>query len=73
MATGIQVEDLLKLDTHERLRLIEALWESLASHPEQVSVTDAQRRVIDERLREHEAQPDDVMSWDELKAGLQLR
>ena len=73
MVAGMQVDELLKLDVEERLRLIELLWDSLASQPERVQVTEAQRRVLAERLAEHESAPGDVVSWDDMKARLRLR
>ena len=73
MVAGMQVDELLKLDVEERLRLIELLWDSLASQPEWVKVTEAQRRVLAERLAEHESAPGDVVSWDDMKARLRLR
>lgn len=73
MADAVRVEDLLSLGVDERLRLVEVLWDSLIAHPESIGVTDAQRRVIDERLREHEADPQDVIPWSELKTQLRVR
>jgi putative addiction module component (TIGR02574 family) len=73
MATTARVEDILKLGVDERLRIVELIWESLVTQPEQVSVTDAQRAVLDERLADHEANPHDVISWDDLKDQLRFR
>lgn len=69
----LRAEDVRKLGLEERLRLLELLWDSLLDHPEQIAVTDAQRAVLDERLAEHEAEPNDVIGWDDLKGQLRLR
>ena len=73
MATAVRVEDLLSLGVDERLRLVELLWDSLIAHPESIAVTAAQREVIEERLAEHESDPEDVIAWSELKAQLRVR
>ena len=56
------VAEILKLPPEERLRLAEIIWESLAANPSSVPMGDAHRAVIDERLAEHERNPDDVIS-----------
>jgi len=56
------IADLLKLPAEERIRLIELLWESLAAEPGALTLADAQRSVLDERLAEHERAPDDVVT-----------
>ena len=56
------VAEILKLSPEERLRMAEIIWESLAADPASVPLGDAHRTVIDERLAEHERDPDDVVS-----------
>lgn len=65
--------DLLKLDVAERLELIEELWDSIASDPtaaSQIPLTDAERALLDERLREHRAHPDAARPWAEVRAEI---
>jgi len=62
------VAEILKLPAEERLRLVEIIWASLVAEPSSVPLGDAQRAVIDERLAEHERNPDDVVSRDEVLA-----
>lgn len=62
------VAEILKLPADERLRLVELIWESLAAKPSDVPLSDAHRAVIDERIAEHERNPDDVVSRNEVLA-----
>jgi len=62
------VAEILKLPAEERLRLVEIIWASLVADPLSVPIGDAHRAVIDERLAEHERNPDDVVSRDEVLA-----
>jgi len=62
------VAEILKLPAEERLRLVELIWESLAAKPSEVPLSDAHRAVIDERIAEHERNPDDVVPRDEVLA-----
>ena len=60
------VAEILKLPVEERMHLVELIWESLIANPEALPLGDAHRAVIDERLAEHERQPDDVVTRDEV-------
>ena len=62
------VAEILKLPPEERMRLAEIIWESLASEPSSVPLGDAHRAVIDERVAEHERDPNDVVSRAEVLA-----
>ena len=67
------VAEILKLPVEERLRLAELIWESLVADPSGVPLGDAHRAVIDERLAEHERNPDDVVSRAEVLAEARRR
>ena len=62
------VAEILKLPAEERLRLVEIIWASLVTEPSSVPLGDAHRAMIDERLAEHERNPDDVVSREEVLA-----
>jgi putative addiction module component (TIGR02574 family) len=62
-----------RLSVEERLALVEELWDSIAADSAKVPLTDAQRDELDRRLADHEANPDDVVSWDEIKSSLSSR
>ena len=63
-----EVAQILKLPVEERLRLVELIWESISAEPSSVSLSDAHRTVIDERLAEHDRDPDDVVTRDQVLA-----
>ncbi len=54
----------------ERLQLVEELWDSMASQPGAVPLTDAQRRELDHRLEQYYLEPDLGSSWDTVKQRL---
>jgi putative addiction module component (TIGR02574 family) len=67
------VAEILKLPPEERMRLAEIIWASLAAEPSSVPLGDAHRAVIDERLAEHERNPEDVISRDQVLAEARRR
>jgi putative addiction module component (TIGR02574 family) len=56
------------LSTAEKAELLDEVWESLEG--DVVSLTDAQRAELDHRLARHQQNPSDVVSWEQVKAGL---
>ena len=66
--SNTDVAEILKLPAADRLRLLELIWDSLAAKPSDVPLSDAHRAVIDERVAEHERNPDDVVSREEVLA-----
>ena len=62
-----------RLSVEERLALVEDLWDSIAEDGAAVPLTDAQRAELDRRLAEHEANPNDVVSWEEVKTTITTR
>jgi len=67
------VAEILKLPPAERLRLAEVIWASLAAEPSLVPLGEAHRRVLNERLADHERIPDDVASRDQVLADARRR
>ena len=63
--------EIRQLSTHQRIRLIELLWDSFADDPSALPVTDAQRIELRRRLSEHESDPDEAKPWPEVRAELE--
>jgi putative addiction module component (TIGR02574 family) len=64
------LNEALKLNVSERLQLVQDIWDSIASFPEAVELTEAQRQELDKRLQAYHANPNSGISWEELKARL---
>jgi putative addiction module component (TIGR02574 family) len=62
-----------QLSLEEQLQLVEALWDSIAERNAVPPPTDAQRAELDRRLADDEANPDDVVSWSDVKASALAR
>jgi putative addiction module component (TIGR02574 family) len=49
---------------------VQSLWNRIAATPDQVPVPDWHREVLDERLKDYEADPDAGESWDVVRDRL---
>lgn len=67
------LEQARQLSLDEQLELVEALWDTIADQAGMLPITLAQAAELDRRLAEHEAHPDDVVPWQEVKAAARAR
>jgi putative addiction module component (TIGR02574 family) len=56
------------MNTEDRIALVQAIWDSIADQPHPPLLTEAQREELQRRLEDHEANPDDVVPWEQIKA-----
>jgi putative addiction module component (TIGR02574 family) len=73
MAVSMKSLGLEQLGVEDRLALVEELWDSIAANGAVLPVTEAQRAELDRRIAEHEAAPDNVVPWSEIKASISDR
>ena len=68
MATKLNELGIDRLSVDERIELMNEIWDSVAGEPGRTYLTKAQQQELERRLAEHETNPDDVVSWEEIKA-----
>ena len=73
MSVSLKSLGIDRLSVEERLALVEELWDSIAEGSAALPLTEAQRVELDRRLAEHEAHPDDVVPWKDVKASITTR
>lgn len=64
------VAEILALPVTERMRLVEAIWDSIAAVPEALPLTQWQKDELDRRLAEFEADPDSGATLEEVFARI---
>ena len=60
------------LSQSERILLAEELWDSVAAEQDNLQVTDAKKKILEQRLSAYKASPDDVKSWEEVKNEMNM-
>jgi putative addiction module component (TIGR02574 family) len=73
MTASIKSLGIDRLPVEERLRLVEEIWASIAADTAAVPLTDAQRAELQNRIEDDNANPDDVMPWEQIKASTHAR
>ena len=68
MSPTLQSMGIDKLSRDEKIALVHEIWESVAAESGQFPLSDSQRRELARRIAEDDANPDDVVTWDQIKA-----
>ncbi len=64
------VPGLKNLSDAEKLLLINELWDSLSSQEDVLPVPESHKAILDQRLRDHEANPEQGSTWKEVKSKI---
>ncbi|HEY7159590.1 MAG TPA: addiction module protein [Gemmataceae bacterium] len=62
-----------RLSVADRLALVQEIWDSIAADPESVPLTEDLKRVLDRRCADLDANSNDVLTWEEIKARIRER
>ncbi|MDY6912834.1 MAG: addiction module protein [Planctomycetota bacterium] len=62
------ISDVLELSVPERIQLVEDIWDSIASVPDAIVLTDRQKEELDRRLEAFHKNPDAGSPWEQVKA-----
>ncbi len=63
MSTQAITESFRKLSPIEKVRLLQDLWDDVAEEVASAPLTESERRLLDERIQQHEQNPGDVETW----------
>jgi putative addiction module component (TIGR02574 family) len=66
------LNDILKLNISERMQLVQDIWDSIIALPDELELTEAQRLELDKRLQAYYSDRGAGISWEELKANLNV-
>ena len=73
MTASVKSLGIDRLNVNERLSLVEEIWASICAESGNFALTSAQRAELERRAADDNAFPDDVVSWDEVKASIRTR
>lgn len=63
--------EIAKLSCDEKVLLAHDLWKEIELESADLPLTDAQREEVERRLREHEANPGQYQTWEEVRREIE--
>ncbi len=67
---SVSLSEVLEMDVAARIRLAQAIWDSIAAVPEAVPLSEADKLELDRRLEAYYRDPKAGDPWSEVKARL---
>lgn len=67
------LNQILALSIQDRIRLVQAILDSIAAEQEYLDLTDSHKQELDRRIDDYEANPDNVLTWEKFKASIKAR
>jgi putative addiction module component (TIGR02574 family) len=64
------LKEIASLSIEDRINLVQAIWDGIASDRDYPDLTEAQKQELDNRIDDYEINPVNVMTWDEIKASI---
>ena len=65
-----EIKEILKLSVDERIHLVQTIWDSIAIDSEISEISTEHKKILEERLLAHKNNPNDVVSWEEVKKSV---
>ena len=73
MSTTLATLGVDHMTVSERLRLVEAIWDSISDAPDDLELPEWQRQELERRLAVADADPSGGIPWEELRTRLEGR
>ena len=70
MDLTVTLNQITSLCVEDRIRLVQAIWDSIAAEQAYPDMTAVQKQELDRRISDSEANPDDIMTREEIKASV---
>ena len=70
MDITVTLNQITSLSVEDRIRLVQAIWDSIAAEQVYPDLTDAQKQELDRRIADYDSNPDNVLTWEEIKASI---
>jgi putative addiction module component (TIGR02574 family) len=67
---NLSLSQILKLSIPKRIKLAQAVWDSVVQVPKSVRITEPERKELDRRLRSYYDDPGSSIPWSKVKAKL---
>ncbi|PPT07263.1 hypothetical protein CKA32_003424 [Geitlerinema sp. FC II] len=70
MDIAAKLNEITALSVEDRILLVQAIWDSIAAEQVYPDLTESQKHELDRRIESHNTDPDNVLTWEEMKASV---
>ena len=66
MNMSATLTEIALLSVEDRIQLVQAIWDTIAADQVPSDLTETQKKELDRRISDLNANPDNVLSWEEI-------
>ncbi len=70
MDISATLKEIASLKVEDRILIVQAIWDSIAAEQAYPDLTDSQKRELDYRINDNELNPDNLLTWEEVKSSI---
>ncbi|NJL89946.1 MAG: addiction module protein [Coleofasciculaceae cyanobacterium SM2_1_6] len=64
------LNEISSLSIEDRITLVQAIWDGIAADQAYPELTPTQKRELDDRINDYELNPENVLTWEEIRASI---
>ena len=64
--------DILDLSIDERIQMVQEIWDSIAAVPEAITLSEAQKKELNRRLKAYQLNPESGSPWVEVRERMSV-
>jgi putative addiction module component (TIGR02574 family) len=64
------LNEIASLNIEDRILLVQAIWDSIAAEQTYPDLTETQKKELDYRIDDYDQNPDNVLTWEQVKASI---
>ncbi|MHC5936524.1 addiction module protein [Nostoc sp.] len=64
------LNEIATLSVEDRIRIVQAIWDSIAAEQVYPDLTNAQKQELDRRITDYDLNPGNVLTWEEIKTSI---
>ena len=64
------LNEIVSLSVEDRIRIVQAIWDSIAAEQAYPDLIEMQKQEIDRRIADYEANLDNVLTWEGIKSSV---
>jgi putative addiction module component (TIGR02574 family) len=69
----VDIDAIRRLSVPERVQLVQDIWDTLLPTAKDLPLTPEQAQIVDQRLADHERDPEAAIPWQQVQARIESR
>ncbi|MGB5771806.1 MAG: addiction module protein [Crocosphaera sp.] len=73
MDISATLNEIKTLNIEDRIFIVQAIWDSIAAEQVYPDLSEKQKKELDTRINDSESNPENVLTWEEIKTSIKRK